>query len=233
MLPQCLPVGDLTGSILSSSWHLPQVAEHVGYCQPRINKPRLYIWGGTISIANYYCLGEPPQFINQGLLIWGGHYRFTKNHQRPWSSRFLVTKAGSHVDITGKSPKFMGKHPFPLGHGFAIRRSQVGMSVWFDWWMARRPRSPSALRSSQGRSDLDPIDGLVRQGNVPYVRPYKLWWSSQLKLGPKIYGRYLLYIASTQWPLFLPHEKKHGKMLSIMRIWRLGVPCLEEYLIVV
>ena len=41
-------------------------------CQPRINKPYgLSICGGTISVANYYSLGEPPQLINQGLFIRG------------------------------------------------------------------------------------------------------------------------------------------------------------------
>ena len=32
-------------------------------------------WTGTISVANYYPLGEPPQLINQGLLTRGWHDR--------------------------------------------------------------------------------------------------------------------------------------------------------------
>ena len=38
---------------------------------PGFINSRLFIWGGTISIANYYCLEEPPQLINQGLCIRG------------------------------------------------------------------------------------------------------------------------------------------------------------------
>ena len=38
---------------------------------PGLVNPRLLIWEGTISVANDYCLGEPPQLINQGLLIRG------------------------------------------------------------------------------------------------------------------------------------------------------------------
>ena len=30
---------------------------------------RLFIWGAIISKTNYYCLGEPPPLINQGLFI--------------------------------------------------------------------------------------------------------------------------------------------------------------------
>ena len=30
---------------------------------PGLMNLRLFIWGGTISLANYYCLGEPSQLI--------------------------------------------------------------------------------------------------------------------------------------------------------------------------
>ena len=33
-------------------------------CHKSAIKPRLFLWGGTISAANYYCLGEPPHFFS-------------------------------------------------------------------------------------------------------------------------------------------------------------------------
>ena len=38
---------------------------------PGLINPRLSIWGGTISVANYYFWGGPPQLINQGSIMRG------------------------------------------------------------------------------------------------------------------------------------------------------------------
>ena len=58
-----------------------------------INPNGCWFGGDTISVAKYYCLGEPPQLTNQGLLVRGRHYMdchsygdmfFISIHRDPW-----------------------------------------------------------------------------------------------------------------------------------------------------
>ena len=46
---------------------------------PGLINPRLFIWGGAISIANSYCWGEPPQLIiNLGLTLYIYIHRYDR-----------------------------------------------------------------------------------------------------------------------------------------------------------